>query len=117
MFVPHGCEPTPEWPQAHPGAIKIPAVMVPRDPQPGESGTQSQFRQFKNVSDVNAGLFAQQAGLTLDQALWIAGGFASVFSSNKTPDRPSGLDPLTEKYIRIDFEIGQSGVFGPPAGQ
>jgi hypothetical protein len=40
MFVPHGCEPTPEWLQAHPGAIKIPAVMVPRDPQSGESGTQ-----------------------------------------------------------------------------
>jgi hypothetical protein len=77
----------------------------------------TQFRQFKNVSNVNVGLFAQQAGLTLDQALWIAGGFASVFSSNKRPDRPSGLDPLTEKYIRIGFEIGQSGVFGPPAGQ
>jgi len=40
MFVPHGCEPTPAWLQAHPGAIKIPAVMVPRDPRPGESGTQ-----------------------------------------------------------------------------
>src|SRR5580704_16399993 len=40
MFVPRGCEPTPEWLSAHPGAIRIPAVMVPRDPQPGESGTQ-----------------------------------------------------------------------------
>jgi len=40
MFVPHGCEPTPEWLQAHPGAIKIPAVMVPRDPRPGEAGPQ-----------------------------------------------------------------------------
>jgi hypothetical protein len=76
----------------------------------------TQFRQFKDVSNVNVGLFAQQAGLTVDEALRIAGGYAWALSSNRRPDRSSGLDPLTEKYIRIGFEIGQSGVFGPPAG-
>src|ERR1019366_10002991 len=40
MFVPHGCEPTAEWLRAHPGAVRIPAVMVPPDPRPGESGPQ-----------------------------------------------------------------------------
>jgi hypothetical protein len=44
MFVPHGCEPSPEWLRAHPEAIRFPAVMVPRDPQPGESGTQWNVR-------------------------------------------------------------------------
>src|SRR5271166_5986509 len=40
MWVPHGCEPTPERLQAHPGWVRIPAVMVPRDPRPDESGPQ-----------------------------------------------------------------------------
>jgi len=44
MFVPHGSEPTPEWLREHPGAIRIPAVMMPRDPQSGENGTQWNVR-------------------------------------------------------------------------
>jgi hypothetical protein len=40
MFVPHGCEPTPEWLQTHPGWVRFPAVMVPRDPRPDENGPQ-----------------------------------------------------------------------------
>jgi hypothetical protein len=40
MWVPHGCEPDPEWLRAHPGWVRIPAVMMPRDPHPGESGPQ-----------------------------------------------------------------------------
>ena len=34
MWVPQGCEPDPEWLRAHPGWVRIPAVMVPRDPEP-----------------------------------------------------------------------------------
>ena len=40
MFVPQGSEPDPEWLRAHPGAIRIPATFVPREPASGESGTQ-----------------------------------------------------------------------------
>jgi hypothetical protein len=75
----------------------------------------TQLPQFRDVSNVNVGLFAQQAGLSLDQALSCAGSFASVFSGNAKSDEPHGLDTETAKFIKRGFEIGQSGVFGPPA--
>ena len=74
----------------------------------------TQLRQFKHVSNVNVGRFAQQAGLTLDEALSIAGGYAGLLSSNARPDQPHALDPTAARLITEGFGIGQSGVFGQP---
>ena len=75
----------------------------------------TQLPQFRDVSNVNVGLFSQQAGLTLNETLSAAGSYASIFSSNARPSQPYGLDPRTAQFIATGFNIGQSGVFGPPA--
>ncbi|HEY7578421.1 MAG TPA: hypothetical protein VH855_12570 [Acetobacteraceae bacterium] len=71
-----------------------------------------QLRQFRDVSDFNVGLFCQQAGLSLDEALTIAGSFASLFSRNASPDKPYGLDPRTAEFIRTGYQVGSSGAYG-----
>jgi hypothetical protein len=76
----------------------------------------TQFPQFRDVSNINVGLFAQQAGLTLEDALEIAGGYALLFSSNRNLSDPHGLDSQTKEFITTGFAIGESGVFGPSAG-
>jgi hypothetical protein len=72
------------------------------------------FHQFMPVSNVNVGIFAQQAGLTLEETLTIAGLYARLFSSNAEPDRPYGLNPQQLRFITLGHKIGQSGVFNPP---
>jgi hypothetical protein len=47
----------------------------------------TQLRQFRDVSNVNVGLFCEQAGLTLDETLSFAGFYARNFSSNAMPDQ------------------------------
>jgi hypothetical protein len=71
----------------------------------------TQFRQFRDISNFNVGLFCQQAGLTLADALKFAGLYASHFSSNAHIEQPSGLDPITEEFIREGFAAGQRGLF------
>ncbi|MGD0434094.1 MAG: hypothetical protein ABSA58_23680 [Acetobacteraceae bacterium] len=71
----------------------------------------TQLPQFRDVSNVNVGLFAQQAGLTLDETLKIAGTFARLRSSNARPNEPYGLDPRTAQFIRTGFSQGESGAF------
>jgi len=71
--------------------------------------------QFRNVSNVNVGLFGQQAGMSLDDILKQAGEFASMRSSNSRPDEPYGLDTRTREFIELGYRIGESGVFGSPA--
>ena len=73
------------------------------------------LRQFTPVSNVNVGLFAQQAGMSLEETLAIAGLYARLFSNNANDAEPHGLDPDQLKYITAGFKIGQSGVFGAPA--
>ena len=74
-----------------------------------------QLPQFKHVSNVNVGLYAQQAGLSLDEILSIAGRYASVLSRNAKPNQPYGLDPRTAEFIRIGYELGRNVIFGQPA--
>jgi hypothetical protein len=57
----------------------------------------TQLRQFKHVSNVNVGQFAQQAGLTLDETLTVAGGYAGLLLGNARPDQPHGLDPTAAR--------------------
>jgi len=75
-----------------------------------------QFRgQFTPVSNVNVGLFAQQAGLTLEETLAIAGLYARLKSSNAQADQPYGLHPNQLKFITMGYKIGERGLFGRPA--
>lgn len=71
----------------------------------------TQLRQFKDVSNVNVGLFAQQAGLTLDETLRIAEAFEHFDTNNAKPDQPHGLDPRTAQFVTTGFNLGQSGAF------
>lgn len=71
----------------------------------------TQLPQFRHVSNFNIGLFAQQAGLPLEDTLRIAGTFAKWFSSNYKPHQPYGLDPENVEFIRKGFDAGTSGTF------
>jgi RHS repeat-associated protein len=72
------------------------------------------LQQFKKVSNLNVGLFAQQAGLTLEEVLNIAGTFARYRSRNAKPGEPYGLDPAQLEYITRGFKLGESGMYDPP---
>jgi hypothetical protein len=69
-------------------------------------GTFQQLPQFRDVSNFNVGLFSQQAGLTLDETLTIAGGYASIASSNARPANPNGLDTRTAQFIKAGYQAG-----------
>ncbi len=70
------------------------------------------FRQFRDVSNFNVGLYCQQAGLSLDETLSYAGSYAKVFSGNAKLRKRYGLDPQTAKFIRMGYKAGESGIFG-----
>ena len=70
-----------------------------------------QFHQYWHVSNFNVGLFAQQGGLTVEEALKTAGLFARLFSNNVDPSLPYSLNPDVADYIRKGFAAGESGVF------
>jgi hypothetical protein len=71
------------------------------------SGGFTQLRHFKNVANVNVGLYMQQAGMTLEETLFIAGRYARRNSSNARPSEPYSLHPDQKKFIEIGFEIGR----------
>lgn len=71
-----------------------------------------QLPQFRDVSNFNVGLFAQQAGLTLDETLRIAGTYASKMSSNSSPGSPYGLSPQTAQFTILGYQAGASGAYG-----
>lgn len=70
-----------------------------------------QHREFRDISNVNVGLFAQQAGLTKEQTLVISGAFAWAFSSNASTSQPYHLDERTRYFIEIGYGIGAAGTF------
>lgn len=86
-----------------------------RNTDPNSSDEFKHFPQFVGVSNFNVGLFCQQAGLTLDETLTIAGRYARFRSRNAKPDQPYGLDPRQAKYIETGYQAGASGVFGQAA--
>lgn len=69
-----------------------------------------QRRQFRSVSNFNAGLFGQQAGLTLEETLKVAHTYARFFG-RVDPNAPEHLMPETEKFIKEGYIVGQSGAF------
>ncbi|MHC2574976.1 hypothetical protein [Rhizobium leguminosarum] len=71
----------------------------------------TQHRQFRDISNVNVGLFAQQAGLPIEEILEIAGQFASLRSSNAMPNKPYSLDPRNTYLIELGYRLGSSGIF------
>ncbi len=75
-----------------------------------------QLPQYRDVSNFNVGLFCQQAGLSLDEALQISGRFAHIWSSNAKPNQPYGLDTRTAELITTGYKVGASGIFGDAAG-
>jgi hypothetical protein len=75
----------------------------------------TQLPQFREVANINVGIFAQQAGLTLDETLKLAEVFAWGRSNNYHHDQSNGLDDKTAQFIRSGFNIAKTGVFGPPA--
>ena len=70
-----------------------------------------QRRQFHPIANINVGLWAQQAGLTLEQTLELSGWYARQSSSNAEPKSEYGLAERTEHFIREGYRIGQSGMF------
>jgi hypothetical protein len=72
------------------------------------------LQQFEKVSNLNVGLFAQQAGLTLEQVLEIAGKFAHNLSKNSDPNRPYGLSANQFEFITLGYKIGESGMYDKP---
>jgi hypothetical protein len=71
----------------------------------------TQHPQFRDISNVNVGLFAQQAGLSKEEILSIAGAFARARSSNADPSQPYSLNTRTREFIEQGYEIGASGAF------
>jgi hypothetical protein len=76
-----------------------------------------QLPQYRDVSNFNVGLFCQQAGLSLDETLTIAGRYASLFSSNAKRGEPYGLAPRTAKFIQAGHDAGTRGVYGASTRQ
>jgi hypothetical protein len=75
----------------------------------------TQLPQFRNIANFNVGLYCQQMGLTLEETLRIAGGYASLNSSNANANEPYGLDRRTAGFIKEGYRAGESGAYGPAA--
>jgi hypothetical protein len=75
------------------------------------TGGFQQLPQFRDVSNFNVGLYAQQSGMSLEDTLKTAGDFAKDFSSNYSPNSPYGLAPQTAEFIKAGWQAGASGAF------
>jgi len=64
----------------------------------------TQYRQFRDVSNVNVGIFAKEAGIPKEVALTIAGLYALVKSSNRRIDQPYFLDERTRVFIELPYD-------------
>jgi hypothetical protein len=73
-----------------------------------------QYRQFRDVSNFNIGLLAQQAGLPEEFVLFAAGLYARLLSSNARPDLPYGQEKQNVMMINLGYKVGMSHVFNRP---
>jgi hypothetical protein len=100
------------------------AMLAGLDAAVGHGGTFDYQRQhnsdgsvtfvsaFRDVSNYNIGLYAQQAGIPLNDVLRLAQGYASVLSKNYDSSNPSGGNPRNAGMIRLGYAAGASGVYG-----
>lgn len=70
-----------------------------------------QLRQFRDISNVNVGLFCQQAGMSLHETLQVSGLYAAMYSSNADRSQPYALDARTREFIEVGYGIGRDGSF------
>lgn len=73
-----------------------------------------QYPHFRNVSNFNVGLFAHQAGMSLEETLRISGAFSRLFGRTDTA-QPYALQKQTADFIKKGFEASASGVYDEPA--
>jgi len=71
----------------------------------------TKLREFRDVSNFNVGLFCQQAGISMEEMLRVAGVFADLLSSNADGSQPYNLDPRAAEFMKSGFLVGESGVF------
>ena len=62
-------------------------------------------------------MYSQQAGLTLNETLTIAGTYATYFSSNANPNSQYGLSDRQQELTTAGYNIGASGVYNPQVSQ
>ena len=72
-------------------------------------------KEFVNVSNVNVGLWLQQAGYSLHDTLKLAGTYAAHFSGQTARRTQYGLTTDQEDYITTGWKLGASVAYGPPA--
>ncbi len=69
---------------------------------------------YRHISNFNVGLYNQQAGLSLNDTLTIAGAYAKNFSNNPGPRDSYGLPEEQRRFMELGYRAGQSGVFDAP---
>lgn len=72
-----------------------------------------QHREYRDVSNFNIGLLAQQAGIPERVVLYLSGLYALALSSNAMPREPYFQDPRNVQFIHAGYVNGRSGVFNP----
>ena len=73
--------------------------------------------QYRDVSNFNIGVFAQQAGLPETMIARIAGVFAIVFSSNAHLngfDPQNWMAPRNREMINLGYSLSAQGAFAQP---
>lgn len=72
-----------------------------------------QLTQYRDVSNVNVGLWLQQAGYSLEDALAFAGEYSKRFSGQTEKRTRYGVTELQQYYAIVGWRMGESGAYGP----
>lgn len=79
-------------------------------------GSFTHLNQFVHVSNFNVGLFCQQAGLSFDETVEIAGTYATFRSKNKNK-QPYVPNSDNYEFMKKGYEAGKSGMFANSNGK